>query len=62
MKVGDAVQIDKYPNKIGIVIFAMPYWDKQGKFIEKTRCQIHWPNGCTTWEWDLELEVINESR
>ena len=60
MKVGNAVKIDKYPNKIGIVIYTMPYWDKHNK--RKTRCQIHWPNGRTTWEWDLELEVINESR
>ena len=60
MKVGDAVQIDKYPNKIGIVIFAMTSYDERNK--KKTRCQIHWPTGRTTWEWDLELEVINESR
>ena len=60
MKLGDIVRLDGCPNcYIGIVIEIISKESAPTDYEEWDRVIILYPNGHITWEYDIDLEVIN---
>ena len=64
MEVGDLVKICGVKNiRLGLLIAITPIigHDTFG-FEDWYQCTVLWPEGIIGWEYDIDLEVTNESR